>query len=82
MRRIIGLALGFYFRRIERFHRARAGDRAGAVRFQPSQFADGFIRDWRLGSAQSEFHRDGAVVLIQTGEMAPDPVRCDSRSIA
>ena len=47
-RRILGTALGFYFSRIERFHR----ERPAVVYFQPPELGHGRLFHRQFGSAQ------------------------------
>ena len=78
MRRVIGLALGFYFRRIERFHieRVPVGGPVLFVSNHPNSLTDSFV----IGSSvpRKVNFIGTAVVSVQAGEMAADAVRRDS----
>ena len=79
MRRVIGLALGFYFRRIERFHVERV-PASGPVLFvsnHPNSLTDSFV----IGaSVPRKVNFIGTVQLfsVQAGEMAAHAMRRDS----
>ena len=79
MRWIVRLALGFYFRRIERFHAERV-PATGPVLFtsnHPNSLTDSFV----IGASvprQGELRRDRAAFPVPAPEMAADAVRGDS----